>query len=529
MLTGCIVNDIPYPIIEARITGFAAENMEGNARINSNDHTVSFTVDDAVDLKRLRITKLEYTENATLSMDNNRYDNKDKFPEKPFSSLEELPLSANTRVDMSSPLKVRLTTYQDYDWTITASQHVDRTISVEGQVGNAVIDDVNRNVVIYVSKETKLNAVCVSDFSLGGKHGTVVPDPTDKSKYADGFDFEQNKVFYVKHGWEETSHKWNVLVYNSDVSVVKPTASAFARTVSATISITNAGQNVSVEYQKAGSSAWTSATDLRSSGNTMKAELKNLTPNTTYTYRINNGDATGTFTTTEATPLPNGSLDEWTLDGKLWIPGSKSGESFWDTGNKGATTIAESNSHPTEDTWNGKGQAACLESKYLVLKFAAGNLFSGTYVKTDGTNGILDFGRPFTAFPTKLRFHYKYRGSDINRIGDDDLSHLKGTPDIGTVYILLTDWEKPYTIKTRKSERSLLDTENDEHIIAYSVMETSETTTTYKEYTLPINYRVTDRKPKYIVVVASSSKYGDYFVGGDTSCMWIDDMELLYE
>ena len=207
----------------------------------------------------------------------------------------------------------------------------------------------------------------------------------------------------------------------------------------------------------------------------------------------------------------------------------KDGETFWDTGNKGATTIADSNSHPTDDTWNNKGQAACLESKYLVLKFDAGNLFSGTYVKTDGTNGILDFGQPFSAFPTKLRFYYKYRGSTINRIGDEDLNHLKGTPDIGTVYILLTDWEKPFTIKTRKSERSLLDIDNDEHIIAYSAMETSETTTAYKEYILPINYRITNRRPKYIVVVASSSKYGDYFVGGDSSCMWIDDLELLYE
>lgn len=311
-------------------------------------------------------------------MNAERYDNKEKFPTKPFTSIEELPLSANTRVDLSSHLKMRLTTYQNYDWTISASQHIDRKVSVEGQVGNAIIDDVNKNVVIYVTKETKANAVKVREFSIGGKHGSVVPDPTDESKYSSGFDFEQNTVFYVKHGWEETSQKWNVLVYNSDVSDIKAKASVFARTVSATITLKDADASVTVEYQKNGSSSWMSASDIHVSGNERVVELNNLSPNTTYNYRINKDDDYVFFTTTDAIQLPNGTLDDWTLDGKLWIPRKKDGETFWDTGNKGATTIADSNSHPTDDTWNNKGQAACLESKYLVLKFAAGNLFSGT-------------------------------------------------------------------------------------------------------------------------------------------------------
>ena len=34
--------------------------------------------------------------------------------------------------------------------------------------------------------------------------------------------------------------------------------------------------------------------------------------------------------------------------------------------------------------------------------------------------------------------------------------------------------------------------------------------------------------PKYIIVVASSSKYGDYMEGGKGSTMWLDDLELVY-
>ena len=72
--------------------------------------------------------------------------------------------------------------------------------------------------------------------------------------------------------------------------------------------------------------------------------------------------------------------------------------------------MGDSNTQPTDDTWNGKGKAARLESKFIGLgsigKFAAGNLFIGEYIRTEGTNGVLDFGKPFTARPTKLKGHY---------------------------------------------------------------------------------------------------------------------------
>ncbi len=53
-------------------------------------------------------------------------------------------------------------------------------------------------------------------------------------------------------------------------------------------------------------------------------------------------------------PLPGGSFDEWSSTGSRptwnpWAEGGILGESrWWDTGNKGVTTIAPSNSTPTE-------------------------------------------------------------------------------------------------------------------------------------------------------------------------------------
>ena len=43
------------------------------------------------------------------------------------------------------------------------------------------------------------------------------------------------------------------------------------------------------------------------------------------------------------------------------------------------------------------------------------------------------------------------------------------------------------------------------------------------------NYGGNKRKPTSIIIVASASKYGDYFAGSTGSKMWLDDMELIYE
>ena len=37
------------------------------------------------------------------------------------------------------------------------------------------------------------------------------------------------------------------------------------------------------------------------------------------------------------------------------------------------------------------------------------------------------------------------------------------------------------------------------------------------------------KTPSYLIIVCSSSKYGDFFTGGDASEMFIDEMELVYE
>ena len=51
----------------------------------------------------------------------------------------------------------------------------------------------------------------------------------------------------------------------------------------------------------------------------------------------------------------------------------------------------------------------------------------------------------------------------------------------------------------------------------------------YERFEIDIKYRDTNRKPTYILIVASSSKYGDYFTGGEGSTLYLDELELSFD
>lgn len=531
-----IENDIPYPIVDGSILDITVEGQcaaEGSsssqATIDKNSYTVKLYVDDTVDLRNLRITKLTVSNDATLLIDSTVCNNYAKFPTVGFGSLDDIPISSDTRVDFSSTVNMTLRTYQDYEWKITVEQIVKRSVVMENQIGNAIIDAINRNVIVYVSKDQRLDQIKVTTFDLGGEHGTVYPDPTAEAYY----DFSQPRTFYVSQGWEETSSTWTVYVYQTEESASSE-VSVFTRATNATLSgSVQSGKEPVIEYKKTTDSDWTTqpSSSIEISGTDYTTLLQQLTPGTEYDCRVSvDGTIVGSqnFSTAPATLLTDGSFDNWNQDGKLWNPWPTGGTSFWDTGNKGAVTISDSNSIPTDETCNGSGLAASLESKYLVLKFAAGNIFTGSYVKTVGTNGVLSFGRPFTSFPSKLRINYKYTSATIDKVGEDALSYLKGRPDSCHIYIALTDWDEPREIRTRPSERQLFD-KTDSKIIAYAELVQGSSTSTYQQKDLVLDYRYTNRTPKYIVVVATASKYGDYFTGGVGSKLWLDNFELIYE
>ena len=561
----CTVNDdIPFPIVEGAITAFEVEGQcneddsgFAEATIDRENMTVDVYVSDVVNLSQVRIKRCEVTNHAKIHPTPELCINAEAFPDTSFSVA---PKGNASCIDFSKDSCLfTLSTYQDYVWSVRVHQVVIREVRLAGQVGNAIIDESSRTAIIYVSRTKDLARLPVIDFNLGGQHGTVTPDPTATPTY----DFSQMCKFQVTSASTGLTNEWRVFVYPTD-AIEETTAKAFPHSAVAYISgEVPSGTEPVIEYHAEDVSEWTKVnpTQITLKGRNYTAKLSGLRPSTKYFYHVIGGSSqteNKTFVTAGAQQLENASFEEWSIlvnkDNpvkNLFQPWGEGKAPYWGTGNPGATTVGASNS--TYTNVPGRGNVANLQSKYIVIKFAAGNIFTGEYLETDGTNGVLSFGRPFYTYPTKLRFDYRYDSEPINKVGKWDNAYSKyisqemfegmsGQPDSCNVYVALGDWEPtiykhsktgveyscPYLIRTRPSVLQLMNM-RDSHLIAYGQMTKGEDVDEWTTATIDIDYRVTDRQPKYIIVVASSSKYGDYFTGGEGSLLQIDNIELLYE
>ena len=148
------------------------------------------------------------------------------------------------------------------------------------------------------------------------------------------------------------------------------------------------------------------------------------------------------------------------------------------------------------------GKAAKLASQYVGFsfagKFAAGNIYTGHFCSANMSSyqARINFGQPFTSRPTQLKGWFKYnRGTTIN--------YPTGDGEYKTI---------------------------NKNVMAYGTItgEEEKGTGQWQEFTIDLKYRDLTRSPKYIIIVASASKYGDYFTGSKSSVMYVDDFSLIY-
>jgi hypothetical protein len=125
-----------------------------------------------------------------------------------------------------------------------------------------------------------------------------------------------------------------------------------------------------------------------------------------------------------------------------------------------------------------------------------------------------------------LRGYYKYAPVAINKV-KDPYKHLQGQTDQSQILIFLTDWAGTFRINT--SNKEFVDLDNDSGIIALGQFNSSNTDSGYVKFTLPLVYRDATRIPSYLVIAAASSRYGDYFTGGQGSVLYVDEFELVYD
>ena len=90
--------------------------------------------------------------------------------------------------------------------------------------------------------------------------------------------------------------------------------------------------------------------------------------------------------------------------------------------------------------------------------------------------------------------------------------------------------KKTFTFNN-KNEDQYIQYATDPNIIAYGELPSGAATEGdgYVEFNIPLKYKNLTDQPTHIIVVCSSSKYGDYMTGGVGSSLYVVDLSLIYD
>lgn len=337
----------------------------------------------------------------------------------------------------------------------------------------------------------------------------------------------------------------NAAVELQEATDVSYTTTTFVATIVKPDELTG---NVGFNYREKGASDWTFVAGTNN-GTTLTATVDNLKFGTPYEYCAVAGGYTSPakeLTTLTPPQLPNASFEQTsTASDKALMFSAAPNDFYWDSGNHGSQKMQKNVTEVTTKYFHSGKQGLCLHSQFVGLggfagKFAAGNIFVGKYLATEGMDGVLGWGRPFNCpiRPKALKVWARYEPVNITHDNTSALPSVsKGDPDNGIVYIaLVTDQTMSYNsetwpqiVKTSSSSRQLFDPSGS-NVVAYGehVFTSATTEPGLVEITIPLNDVNPNLTVSNIIIVASASRYGDYFVGGNGSLLYLDDFELVY-
>jgi hypothetical protein len=521
-LSSCIENDIPYPVVEMDILNIEVEGAISKPNIDRANRKITVDIAENIDIRNVKITAIECSEGATLSRD-----------------------MVGT-FDMRYPQYVILSLYQDYEWVIVANQTIDRRFNVIGQIGETEWDTERTIAKVYRRADFGLDTVTVTQLRFGPKPEYDFPEASTFRNFNNA-DHTQTAIV-DSYGRREI---WRLIVEPKEVQVDVTRAVAGAKVVWLKATGID-GAQTGFRYRAKGTEAWSELEEswYTSRGGVIEAAIRHLTPQTEYEiigYAVSDkGEQVSnviTVTTTTTFDLPNAQFNDWSTDGGTYYPYLNPESAWWGTGNPASKIAGINLTTPhTQNLAPGKtGTCAQLWSQKASVmgigKFAAGNLFVGSFDRIVGTNGLVAFGHKFNLRPTALRGWVKYNCGTIDCYPSGTSSKIPGigNPDKGSIYIALGDWdynvyggneESPVLVDTR--DESTFFNSSNAGIIAYGELIFNESCDWY-EFEIPIEWRDFDRVPTHLIIVASGSSYGDYFVGSTESIMWLDDFELVYD
>lgn len=372
------------------------------------------------------------------------------------------------------------------------------------------------------SKELPISEVSAKDHYIlnfknqaaGTGNVTVTVDPT-MNQYTYDFTIDPN----AKSGATLSANPWSQLAYLTATDITLDSGEL---------------SSLKFQYRPKNTDTWMDvATTVNTAASSASATLTGLTSTTAYEYRLTDGEisvATGEFTTAAEIALQNGSLDGWNGSS----PNADTNAKFWDTSNEGASKGGLTPTNATADFVHTQGgKAAKLTSGEVLGIFAAASLYTGTFGKASilTQSATVNFGQPFTSRPIALKGFYKYIPAVINIVKNtpSGVTIVKNeTLDQCAIYIALA--KKTYLIDN-KDQSTFIDFKNDSNIIAYGELPSGAATEGdgYVEFNIPLKYKNLTDQPTHIIVVCSSSKYGDYMTGGAGSTLYVDDLSLIYD
>ena len=527
-LQSCLIeNDMSYPRVYANVTAFAVEGQE-SCTINTDSQTVSIVLEETAYINSLKVTQSDISDEATC-------------PD--FPKVDDV-------LDLTEPKKYTLRTYQDYEWTISATQPIERYITCENQGSSPIINNDSKTALVYVVESQSLQSVTITGMKLE-REGSEIYLVTDGVAASDPCEFPMEGVdaltaleFEVRY--DDVSVRWKVTFQQEIVPIEITSAIPWTYHVDIAATYSRTGTPY-IQYRQADSDEWIRFDEVTVNGINISASIPGgdtsdeastrLLPGTSYEFKVcTETTESDVVTVKTGTPdqIDNMGFDQWHSDNGTWYPNLNSTIEIWDTANGGAALLKKNPTTPEYDFLatdeDGNTAAARLESM-LVGMFAAGNIYTGKFLNASFSGGIgaeLNWGTPFTARPKALKGYYSYSPKTIDN-ARSPYESLEGTMDQCQLLVILTDMDEQFTVNT--AEGIFFDqTENNANIIAYGKIESDEDTGgEYKEFTIDLDYWRPDATPTYAIVIACASYKGDYFTGGVGSVMYVDEFEFVYD
>ena len=322
------------------------------------------------------------------------------------------------------------------------------------------------------------------------------------------------------------------VVQTVEVTMLDVDAWAKFATVRAKWTTADKPAGVGFEYKRADAAEWIAvpeaAVTIAGAEYTARIALDSATNYVVRAVTARSQSSQKAFATERADRVPNMNFDDWFQNGKVWYANADLSDTnyWWDSGNKGATTIGSTNPTMPEENIVIKGKAAKLWTTTVFGVMAAGSIYTGQFGRTISTKGAeIYFGRPYTCRPLKLTGYYNYHSGAIDKV-KAPYESMKDKQDSCHIYVALCDWTEPFTVNT--VDGKLMDF-SDPGIVGFGELKTDQSTDGYQKFTIDIQYRDTAHKPTYIVLVASASKYGDFFTGSTSSVLYLDEMDFIFD